>query len=168
MIRSVKCAHSDPMCEPCKKEFTTPYPSMSNSTTDHTIDQDNCLACQEERKAPMTLPDDIELRNELVKLEVYTTVRSEKHPLYYKDIDTILELLAQEKAKWVAELESTVIGAKPDRLQPLDLGELGGEDGRTGLSAVVVASVQLYNQAVKDYETNLRKALAKLLDKENI
>jgi len=76
--------------------------------------------------------------------------------------------LAQEKAKWVAELESTVIGAKPDRLQPLDLGELGGEDGRTGLSAVVVASVQLYNQAVKDYETNLRKALAKLLDKENI
>lgn len=55
-------------------------------------------------------------------------------------------------------IKELVAEAKPDRLLPIDLGELGGADGNH-LSAVVIASVQLYNQAIKDYEANLLKAL---------
>jgi len=51
----------------------------------------------------MTLPDDIELREKLAKLEVYTTVKSEKHPLYYKDIEAILEFIATYRKKWETE-----------------------------------------------------------------
>lgn len=38
-----------------------------NSTTDHTIDQDNCLACQEERKAPKPVENG-ELRETILSI----------------------------------------------------------------------------------------------------
>ena len=56
----------------------------------------------------MTLPDDIELREKLAKLEVYTTVKSEKHPLYYKDIEAILEFIATYRKKWETDAADKV------------------------------------------------------------
>ena len=73
---------------------------MSNSTTDHNIDQDNCLACQEERKAPMTLPDDIELyKTILAKIMGATTM-----------LDEQIELIATYRKKWEAEARVDELG----------------------------------------------------------
>jgi len=92
---------------------------MSNSTTDHAYKPngygvDKCLLCGEkitEHLTPMTLPDDIELREKLAKLEVYTTVKSEKHPLYYKDIEAILEFIATYRKKWETEADRKTLEA---------------------------------------------------------
>jgi len=105
---------------------------MSNSTTDHAYKPngygvDKCLLCGEkitEHLTPMTLPDDIELREKLAKLEVYTTVKSEKHPLYYKDIEAILEFIATYRKKWETEARIDELNSisEPDKPGVYDPG----------------------------------------------
>lgn len=50
-----------------------------------------------------TQTSDKELRAELAKLEVYTTVKSEKHPLYHKDIDKIMQLITADRKRVALE-----------------------------------------------------------------
>ena len=88
MIRSVKCVHSDPMCEPCKKEFTTPYGAM-------------------------TLPDDIELDNKILDLlephyeNIGFTREHAKTSVTFRESK---ELIATYRKKW--EEEANILAFK--------------------------------------------------------
>ena len=44
----------------------------------------------------------------------------------------------------------------PEKLDMLDVGELGGADGCSGFSSTALAYKTAYNQAIKDMESNLQ------------
>ena len=111
-----------------------------NSTTDHTIDQDNCLACQEERQAPMTSPDDIELREALTQLVVenqYIDGMTEYMP--DTALDSTMELIATYRKKWEAEADRATL----ETLYSI----LNGDDNQ-----VDTAKTYIWNK-LKVYET---------------